>query len=143
MGYGVGGLLAEAAREGIVEAAEGEFHARVGEFARLRERAIVGIIFVERLGERGLQDHRDIFRAQEIFHFVGFGAAGEDHFEFLLVAEFDGVANFARAVGEDEHGQFAANDRDERFEFQIALIIGGAAVTPWLARSGARCRASR
>ncbi len=50
--YGVGGLLAQATGERVVEAAKRDFDAGVGEFGGLSERAVVGIVFVERLGER-------------------------------------------------------------------------------------------
>ena len=60
----------------------------------------------------GLQDDWNILRAEKIFDFVGFGAAGEDHFQFLLVAEFDGVADIAGFVGEDQDRKFAAGDRE-------------------------------
>ena len=45
VGNGVGGMLAQAAREGIVKAAEGKFDAGGSEFRGLGEQAIVGIIF--------------------------------------------------------------------------------------------------
>ena len=51
-----------------------------GEFGGLGQHAVVGVVFVERSGEGGLQDDRDVLGAQELFHFVSFGAAGEDHF---------------------------------------------------------------
>src|ERR1700730_10015281 len=38
VGDGVGGLLAEAAGEGIVKAAEGKFYSGGGQFGRLREK---------------------------------------------------------------------------------------------------------
>ena len=53
VGDGVGGLLAEPPGERIVEAAERKFDACGGKFGGLGEQAIVGIIFVERLGQRG------------------------------------------------------------------------------------------
>ena len=59
--------------------------------------------------------------AQQVFDLISLGAAGEDHSQSLFVAKFDGVANLARAIGKDEQGLLTANDRHERFQFQVAI----------------------
>ena len=50
VGNGVRGLLPEAAREGIVKAADREFHAGCGEFRGLREETIVRVVFINGQG---------------------------------------------------------------------------------------------
>ncbi len=50
----------------------------------------------------------------------------------MLVAELDGAADVAGTFGEDENRQFTTNNGNERFEFEVALILGGATVAPGL-----------
>ena len=46
----------------------------------------------------------------------------------MLFAELDRFANVAGLVRENQDGEFAAGNRHERFELEVALIVGGAAV---------------
>src|SRR6266849_8319275 len=50
-------------------------------------------------------------------------AGGKDHPQPLLVAKLDRVANLARAIGENQQRQFAANDRHKRLELQVAIVF--------------------
>lgn len=128
VGGGVGGVLAEAAGERIVEAAHGELDAGLGELGRLAQQAIVGVVFFQRESKSRTQNNRNIFGTKQILYFVSLLTACEDHFQFLLVAKFDAVADIAGAIGEYEDRQLAAHHRSEGFEFDIALEIGRAAV---------------
>ncbi len=46
----------------------------------------------------------------------------------MLFAELDGIANVTGFVRENQDGELAAGNRHERFELEVALIVGGAAV---------------
>src|SRR5205807_4699441 len=106
-----------------------DFHSGGDEFGGLGEQAIVGVIFITRFSENGTENDGDIFCAQKIFDFIAFGAAGEDHAQFLFFAILDGVTNVASTIGKDENGKLAANDGHERFKLHVAFEVGRTAVS--------------
>ena len=59
--HGVGCILAETPREAVVKAAEGDFDAGRAQLFRLRQQAVVGVIFLEGFGESWFQDDGDAF----------------------------------------------------------------------------------
>src|SRR6202048_3622449 len=85
VGDGICGLLAEAPRKGIIEAAEGEFYAGGRELRRLREQAVVRIIFFAGQLQCGTKNDGNAFRTQKVLYFVSFGAAAKDHFQFRFL----------------------------------------------------------
>src|SRR5258707_6039709 len=84
---------------------------------------MVGIVFLGGKREHGAKDDRDFFRAEKILDLIGFFASGKDHFQLLLIEEFDGIANVACAIGEHQDRQFAANDGCKRFKLQVAIVF--------------------
>src|SRR5215472_2354890 len=128
MRHGIGGILPETSREGVVETGDCKFYAGNSKLGRLRQFAIIRIIFFSRKREHRAKNDGNILRAKKIFYLIGFFAAAENHLQLLLVAEFHGIADVARAVGKYKHGQFAANDRREGFELQVAVVSGDRAL---------------
>src|SRR6266446_263954 len=122
--HGVRGVLAQPPREGIVEAREGEFHSGSGKLRGLSKQLVVRIVLIERQHQHRPEDYGNILRAQQILDFVGLRAAGQDHLQILFVAKIHGIADLARAIGKDQQGQFPANDRRERLQLQVAVVLG-------------------
>src|SRR5216684_4417869 len=121
---GVRGVLSQPPREGIIEAGEGKFHAGSGKLRGLGKQTVIRIVFVERKREHRAKDYGNTFRAEQVLNLVSLRAAGENHPQPLLVAKLDRGTNLARAIGKDQERQLAANDRHQRFELQVAIVLG-------------------
>src|SRR5229473_4083348 len=121
---GVRGVLSQPPREGIIEAGEGKFHAGSGKLRGLGKQTVIRIVLVERKREHRAKDYGNTFRAEQVLNLVSLRAAGENHPQPLLVAKLDRGANLARAIGKDQERQLAANDRHQRFELQVAIVLG-------------------
>src|SRR5216683_3221629 len=121
---GVRGVLSQPPREGIIEAGEGKFHAGSGKLRGLGKQTVIRIVLVERKREHRAKDYGNTFRAEQVLNLVSLRAAGENHPQPLLVAKLDRGANLSRAIGKDQERQLAANDRHQRFELQVAIVLG-------------------
>src|SRR6266851_4512329 len=121
---GVGSVLSQPPREGIIEAGEGKFHAGSGQLRGLGKQTVIRIVLVERKREHRAKDYGNTFRAEQVLNLVSLRAAGENHPEPLLVAKLDRGTNLSRAIGKNQERQLAANDRHQRFEVQVAIVLG-------------------
>ena len=125
VGHGVGGLVGEGARMRRIEGGESDFDPGGVQFARQTERAVVGLVLLRRQALGPGQNDRNVLFLQQVFHFPGVGAAGNDDLQVVLSGERDRILDGALGAGHNDDEQLALHHRHQRFQLQVAFDLAG------------------